>query len=626
MNTFRQYLIITGVIAIVVLAHFSSALGNGFSLDDYLYIDQVKNILSWSELPLAFQYPFSISDFRPITSLTFAIENILFKGQINPHVSHGINLFIYYWCCILFYNFLQKIITDEQKKPIIWIATLLFITLPLHNSMVSNIKSRDGLLSFMFGMLYLNTLVRIAFTDKHFLKVFYLVLSFAFIGLGIFSKLDAFNFLVISPFLYLYFTKKGGFKIIVRFSLAIIFTLSLTHHIFDYWTSKKDTSLEIYSNQNQYDPILFSENPIIAYSEISYKIAYAVQTIYEYSTMVFAINGHYYYFGYDILPVLPLTDPSIILKGLIIFAIILSAFIFYNRNRLYSFGVVFYFICLIYCSNLLTPISGIIADRYIFSASAGACIILAIILHVITKYLFHHFYLKNASNTNIKNKKNLQLVINIVPLLLITSLFYLPKNIERCRDWRSLTSIFEADLPEISKYSYDANLIAMKNYMSSAKILEQPQKNIYCEKVIYYGQNARRIYQNGQYAQDLMITAYYEMGELYHALDLSREVIARFDTTEIGWRVLNEYYYYQSEFDSMLLSSPKVLKFSPLDPFVNTMYLEALNKTSSEQDALKYIETLKSLYPDSPLPQQILELRKNDQLLNANNFNAAVIH
>lgn len=629
MKALRQYLIITGVIALVVLAHFSSVLGNEFSLDDYLYIDQVKNILTWSELHLAFQYPFSISDFRPITSFTFAIENILFKGQINPHVSHGINLFIYYFCCILFYLFLKKIITDEQKKPIIWISTLLFITLPLHNSMVSNIKSRDGLLSFMFGMLYLNTLLRIAFTDQPLSKVFYLVLSFAFIFLGIFSKLDAFNFLLISPFLFLYFNKKIGFKIILRFLLAIILTLTLAHHIFDYWSSKKELSLEIYSNQNQSDPILFSENPIIAYSEISYKIAYAVQTVYEYSIMVFANNGHYYYYGYDMLPVLPLTDPSIILKALLIFAIIISAFLFYQRNRLYSFGVIFYFICLIYCCNFLIPISGIIADRYIFTASAGACIVLAIIIHAITKYVFHHLYLKNSPNSNIDNHTNkniLQLAIYIVPILLLTSLFYLPKNIERCGDWKSLASIFEADLPKISMYSYDANLIAMKNYMSRAEILKQPQKDIYCEKVIHYGLNARRIYSNGQYAQDLMITAYYELGEVYNALDLSREVIARFDTTEIGWRVLNEYYYSQSEFDSMLISSRKVLKLSPLDPFVNMMYIEALNITSSEQDALKYIDTLKSLYPDSPLPQQILEMRKDGQSPNANNFNTAVRH
>lgn len=629
MKALRQYLIIIGVIAIVVLAHFSSALGNEFSLDDYLYIDQVKNILSWSDLHLAFQYPFSISDFRPITSVTFAIENILFRGQINPHVSHGVNLFIYYWCCILFYIFLKKIITDEQKKPIIWIATLLFITLPLHNSMVSNIKSRDGLLSFMFGMLYLNTLVRIHFTDKLLLKVFYLVISFVFIGLGIFSKLDGFNFLLISPFLFLYFDKKVGYKNILRFLLAIILALFLAHHVFDYWSSKKESALEIYSKQNQSDPILFSENPIIAYSEISYKIAYAVQTVYEYSIMVFAINGHYFYYGYDMLPVLPLTEPSIILKALIIFAIILSAFIFYQRNRLYSFGVVFYFICLIYCCNFLTPISGIIADRYIFTASAGACIVLAIALHAITKYVYHQLYLKNASNSNINNDTNkniLQLVIYIVPILLLTSLFYLPKNIERCKDWKSLTSIFEADLPKISMYSYDANLMAMKNYMSSAEILEQPQKDIYCDKVINYGQNARRIYPNGQYAKDLMITAYYEKGELYNALDLSREVIARFDTTEIGWRVLNEYYYIQLEFDSMLISSRKVLKFSPLDPYINMMYFDVLKKIISEQEALKYIDTLKSLYPESPLPQQILEMNKDSQSFNNNNFNFTVRH
>ncbi len=613
MNAFRHYFYITGAIVIVVLMHFSSVLKNDFSLDDYLYIDQVKNVLSWSELPLAIQYPFSISDFRPVTSVTFAIENILFKGSIDPHVSHGINLFIYFLCCVFLYNFLLKIISDEQKKPIALIATLLFIALPLHNSMISNIKSRDGLLSFMFGMLYLNTFLRFAFIHKvSALKIFYLVLSFVFLGLGIFSKLDAFNFLAISPFLFLVFYKKMSYKTILRMSFSIILTIYVARQVYNYWDKKKEVALKAYSEELQSDPVLFSENPIIAYPGISYKIAYTIQTVYEYSLMVFAPNGHYYYYGYDMLPVLPLTDPHVLFKALVIFVFILSAFVFYKKNSLYSFGIAFYFICLIYCSNFLTPVSGIIADRYIFTASAGACIALATIIYAVTAYLLRVFSLNNTSTFHFNSSVNNNILftsIFVLPVFLISTIFYLPKNKDRCDDWKSLTSIFEADLPEISRYSYDANLIAMKNYMSCAKISEQAQKDIYCKKVLIYGQNARNIYPEGQYAQDLMISAYYEMGRLYDALDLSRQVVARFDTTEIGWRVLNEYYYSQSNFDSVLLSSHKVLEFSPLDPFVNMMYVDALSKANREQDVMRHIEYLKSKYPDSQLPEQIIELR-----------------
>lgn len=612
MDAFRHYLYITGAIAIVVMMHFSSELKNDFSLDDYLYVDQVKNILSWSELHLATEYPFSISDFRPVTSVTFAIENILFKGEINPHVSHGINLFIYFLCCVFLYYFLQKIIPDERKKVIALIATLLFIALPLHNSMVSNIKSRDGLLSFMFGMLYLNTLIRIAFTKLPALKIFYLVISFVFLALGIFSKLDAFNFLAISPLLYFIFSKRWNYRFLLRVLFALTLTFSAAHQFFNYWGVKKNVALKTYSKELQSDPILFSENPIIAYPEISYKIAYTIQTVYEYGIMVFAPGGHYYYYGYDMLPVLPLTDSSVIFKAFVIFALILSALIFYKKNILYSFGIAFYFISLIYCANFLTPVSGIIADRYIFIASAGACLALASILFSLMELTLPYFSLNNASLIYINSSKSRSISISSMLVLIvffISTIFYLPKNINRCNDWKSLTSIFEADLPEISKYSYDANLMAMKNYMSYAKISQQPQKDIYCKKVIGYGQNARKIYPEGQYAQDLMISAYYEMGSLYDALDLSREVIARFDTTEMGWRILNEYYYYKSDFDSLLLSSSKVLKLSPLDPFINMMYVDALNETNNESEAIKHIEYLKTQYPDSKLPEQIIELR-----------------
>ncbi|MCO5233769.1 MAG: hypothetical protein LC105_12540 [Chitinophagales bacterium] len=614
-KSFRYHFTIYSIIAIVILIHFSSVLKNDFSLDDYLYINQVNDIFSWSDLHLAFHIPFGLSDFRPVTSITFAIESILFDGNIDPNVSHGINLMIYFLCCVLFFNFLQKLPFPKHKTPIVWIATLLFATLPLHNSMVSNIKSRDGLLSFMFGMLFLNLIVRFAFLKKSLLlKLIFLVLSFLFLGLGFYSKLDAFNFLGIALFLFIIFSPKWNIKFIVRLILIIIISSQVAFHSFKYWSNQKEGALKSYSEVIQKDPVLFSENPIINYPEISYKIAFAIQTVFEYITMVFSMSGHYYYYGYDMIPVLPLNDFLVLLKGFLIFSIIFSAFVFYKKSKLYSFGIAFFFTSLLYCSNLLIPISGIIADRYIFIASAGACIVLAVILYESMVYLLDFFSQKNESISQIYNSNNqtYRAYLFLIPALLVSTLFYLPKNIDRCGDWKSLTSIFEADLPEISKYSYDANLIAMKNYMALAKISTSPQKEIYYNKVIEYGRNAHQIYPDGQYALDLVITAYDQMDKTYDALNLAKEAIARFDTTEIGWRVLNEYYYYKSEYDSVLMSSQKVLGFSPLDPFVNMMYYEALNKTKGMESAMVYIDDLKLKYPKSKLPEEIKEILKRE--------------
>jgi tetratricopeptide (TPR) repeat protein len=602
------YILIT--LSVISLTHFFLVKNNGISLDDNYYYSQVKEVKELSDIPLALQQKFSVVDYRPVTTFTFAIEQVLTNGQINPHLSHWFNLILYIFNCWLLYLFLAKLPLKNREKFIPIIATILFASLPLHASMVANVKSRDGLLSFLFGMIYLHGILRLFRKEESYTKKaivsFISVLS---IVLAIYSKLDAFNFLIATPFIYFLFNFKIQLKFLLRSLILTVITIRFAFFIFSFWVDTKDKAIEFSNDVEKVDPILFTENPIISHTSILAKAAYSIQTIFEYIPMVFQPKGHYYYFGYDMLPVLPINSPIIWFKAFIIFLILLSALLIYKKNRLYSFGIVFFFVSLLYCANFMTPVSGIVADRYAYIASMGACIALACILNKLAIMLLRKFrpalYDDFSKTPNIEiDFKSKSFLYFLLPVVAI-SLFYLPYNIHRSKDWKSLFSIFEADLPHITLKSYEANRIATKSYVETAIDTDDPKmREAYFKKGLKYGINGMNIYNDGQYVQDGVIMSLYGLNDFISAVDFSRKVIAKFDSTEIGWRMLTEFYYSSKMLDSAAIGYRKLINMVPSDPNLYFFYVSTLRENHQQDKAINFLDSLITDNPKNFLPFQ----------------------
>lgn len=590
-------------ILLIVIINYALTLKNDFSLDDHYYYSQVEFVNTISDIPNALKQKFSIVDYRPVTTFTFAIEKIV-CGEPNPAVGHFINLIIYILNCTLVYILVEKLQFNKKKKWLSIFVALLFASLPIHTSMVANIKSRDGLLSFFFGINYLLILIRIISTNENFVKkILLFFLGLISIILGIYSKLDAFNFLIITPFIFIIFYSFINVKIVLRIVLITILTLKLSFNLFNEWIESRTNAIEYSTNISHLpdseiitDPITFTENPIASYPELSDKIAYAIQTIFEYVVMVFKPIGHYFYFGYDMIPILPMSNSMIWMKLIVLCSIFLSGVLLFRTNKLYFFSITLFFTSLIYCSNLVTPVSGIIADRYAFIASLGACISLSIIILKISEYLDNRF--------NPEKLTNKSFIITSAPFILII-LIYLPFNIQRTQDWKDLFSIFEADLPKISTKSYEANRIAVKNYVETAIDSDDPNlRNNYFTKAIKYANNAVKIYPDGQLIQEGIIMSLYGLNDFKGAVDYSRKVIEKFDTTEVGWRMLTEYYYSQKQYDSAAIGYRKLIDLIPTDPNVYFFYVTTLQQNNQTNKAFDYLDSLINQQPNNYLPYQ----------------------
>ncbi len=147
--------------------------------------------------------------YRPLSLVTYSIEWGIF-GR-NPGLSHIINALLYGLTGLILFSFLQKLFPKSQQKPIwesipAW-ATLLFMAHPLHVEVVANIKSRDEILSLLFGLWSLSCIIDYTKTKSPKPLVWSAILLF----LSLLSKETTIAFVALGP-LMLYFFNLGDSK------------------------------------------------------------------------------------------------------------------------------------------------------------------------------------------------------------------------------------------------------------------------------------------------------------------------------------------------------------------------------------------------------------------------------
>ena len=570
-------------ISIVVLLSYFKTLSNDYSLDDFLYTNQLQQVDEWIDLPEVWQMQFSTVDYRPVASTSFAIEKIM-TGSFNPHVSHAVNLLLYLLGVIVFYFFCRKLYPGDYFAPIV---AGIFAVLPLHTSMIANIKSRDGLLSFLFGMTAFYLIFYIKSQIPTWKRVGYTVLVGGLFYLSVFSKLDGIMFILAIPLLFLVGYQKVSVKSILRVLILALFFYRISTTVFSYWTTTKTEITADLGEADKTDPLIFTENPIIEYPDISHHLAYAVQTVFEYVKMTFQPSGHYFYYGYDMLPVLPLTHPKVLLEGLFLLALALSAVLYFKRAPVYAFGIFFMFLTLSYCANLIQPIAGIIADRYAYISSAGACIAVGFLL------LSSYAWLKKRLHIRYRETSYYGTA------LILVILFYTPFNIVRAAEWKNILTIVDADLPQIGKRSYEANRIAMKNYIDSGFGQTDPVlRKTYFEKGLQYAKQAIEIYPQNYLPDEGISLAYFGLGEYGLAKQHALYTVAKFDTTlETTYRILNEIYTQENKQDSVLWTLDHLNQAVPNDNALILKYSEVAFKSGHHQEALHFCDSILTKFP-----------------------------
>lgn len=426
--TVKNKLSIFSLLLILGMIYYGNGLNNNYSLDDaFIFTNNpmANNGLSNIEdvfLKNSFQYGSYQFGYRPIAILSFAIESELFG--INPKVSHLINFLLYILSCYLIFILTASLFHKESKIPLL-IASL-FLVMPIHTEIVNNVKCRDELLMFVFG------LSAAIYWIKAKQQRWFGVLAVILVILSILSKKSGYIFLGVLPLLSFY-THNGSWK---KLGLN---TLLMTVPILCFRLLNK--KLKVDKNDRDYS---FAENPLFdpEIMEVD-KYVMATESLWFYLKSLILPTKLVSYYGYQSIP-FDSFSISGVLAVLLFLALLGFGALGFLKQKPYALAIAIMLGGILPFINLFKPMVGIVAERFLTVASFGfaAAIVLGL-------------------NEWLVNKKHQQYALI---LFMVYSICYLPFISQRNSEWESMYSLVAADAKKLPN-----SLIL--NYMKGNSIL-----------------------------------------------------------------------------------------------------------------------------------------------------------
>ena len=306
-------------------------------------------------------------EYRPIALATFAIEYQFFGS--NPHISHFFNVLLYAINNIILFLVLSKLFkTYNVIFPLL--ITVLFIVHPIHTEVVASIKSRDELLSFLFGICSL----LFALKYFEFKQIKYLFIYVLFLMSALLCKKTAILFIGLIPLTYYFFYSVKPKQLLLFFG-AILLTL-ICFALFKKAMVNENTTVRIYA---------FFENPLFYEENKFTRIPFALYSIGYYIKLLVFPYPLCCYYGYSTIPFVEWTTPLVFISLFFHIGIVLYAVIHIKEKNVLSYGIIIYLIGVFPFSNTMSLATGIIAERYIYFASLGFCISFVCLLSTLLK-------------------------------------------------------------------------------------------------------------------------------------------------------------------------------------------------------------------------------------------------
>jgi len=129
------------------------ALDDSAAITDHQYVKQgIRGIPKLMTLDFWYSTGRPLGYYRPLSLITYAIEYQFFG--LSPHISHLVNVLLFSLIVFVLFLLLSKLFNGYNLLfPLL--TALVFAAHPIHTEIVSNIKGRDELLSFLNILLLL---------------------------------------------------------------------------------------------------------------------------------------------------------------------------------------------------------------------------------------------------------------------------------------------------------------------------------------------------------------------------------------------------------------------------------------------------------------------------------------
>lgn len=433
--------------------------------------------------------------YRPLSVAMFAVEWQLAPDQ--PWLGHLINVLLYILTAWFLYHFLRNIL--NKHHPLIpFFITLLYIVLPVHTEVVSNIKSRDEILCFFFGIIAFQQLYNWLLNKK----IRSLIISLFIFFLALLSKESAITLIVLFPlFVYFFSSAKGKeiiFPSILYFLVGLIF-LGLRYSVI--------------GMIGGHDEIQLINNSLVGTNDSITRFATAVYIMGKYLLLlVFPVTLVFDY-SYNSIPLVGLSSLQALVSLAVYLALAWYVIKNFNRRNPIVFGILFFTITISLVSNILFLIEATLAERFLYIPSLGFSI--AIVLSLTS------FFKINAKNNGGLIK---QVRSNTAFLLLTVAIFfYSLRTVARNMDWKNNLTLLAKDVKSAP------NSARIRYAYGSAILVEQALKEEDKDKKREFLLAAVNQLEKGVSLIEDYAEAWYHLGVAYKEMDDATNAIRAFE-------------------------------------------------------------------------------------------------
>ena len=376
-------------------------------------------------------------EYRPLVLVTFAIEYQFFGS--NPHISHFISVLLYAITCMLLFTLLSRFLKNYNLIFPLFIV-FLFTIHPIHTEVVDNIKCRDELLSFLFGIASLYFFIK----NTEVKKAKYVFLGILLLLMALLCKQTARLFIILIPLTIYFFTPIKSKKIVIISVFILLAPLSYAI-----------IKLIFMHGIPQVREFVFFENPLYYEHGFFKRIPFALYTLgYYIKLLVFPYPLSCYY-GYNIIPMPRWSSPLFILSLVFYLVIGIYALIKLPKKSILSYGILIYLLGVFPFSNLVQPVVGIVGERFVYFASLGFCTAAAYLIFKLCK-------------VDIKVKDS---TISFKAVAIFVLLVYSSLIIARNANWKDELTLFRNDA---SNFKNSCNLHYMIGNRLYPKIFSTP--------------------------------------------------------------------------------------------------------------------------------------------------------
>lgn len=540
------------IICVVALFQYGNTFEHDYAWDDAIVVTLNDRVQQGLSSPSQFFRNIKSNEiqhrygYRPISLLSFALDVEL--SEMTPKTAHVMNVLYYALLCCLIFYFLGRMFPEKGELFSIIIVGL-FLIHPLHTEVVANIKSRDEILTMIFGITSLIFFLNFLEKPKH--NYLFGAISILALVLSFLSKENGITFAGVLLVLA-YFKNSERISPYLKYTLPVlggVLLLAIRYYVYS------DSVFENHATELlesfQYREEGFLGNPLHDASGFMQLLPSVFDILIKnLALLVFPINlVHDYGFSHSTMDTW--SSPLVIVS--VLFHLILLYFMVreFKKKSVLLFGILFYFITLSVYLHIIQVGPDYMGERFLFTPSLGFIIAFVVLIERISKASF------NTDAEPILKNKTAKIAFGLFGFLFLLGFV---KTINRNKAWENNTTLFETDIVALddcarTQYNY-ACLLHEEYYKNPTK----PKQ----EKVLYHYQRAVDITDRSMTSMLDLGKAYMEFEQADKGKKIFEQAVISHEGLASPLMMLGQYYISQEQFAEALIQYEKAEKLSKL--------------------------------------------------------------